>query len=332
MSIGTKSSFKVYNEFVQTGVTEVLMQAAVAMNSATNGAMRFTNVSRKGDYVYDSFYKSISGLVSRRIAEGTGSTSAVTDLPLEQAENVSVKLNRKIGPVANTLDSFKKIQQGPFDEDALNLVVGQQAGKAMQLDFLNTGLRSVTAALLNTAAVKYTVPSSGTLNTASLVSGLAKFGDAADDIVAWIMHSAVFFALVQNQITANIDGVSGAVVANGSPITLNRPVIVTDSSALFATSGSPLVTDYYTLGLTSGALTVEDSEETTIHTEMVTGLENLVVRMQGEFAFNVGVKGFAWDVTNGGKNPTNTAVATGTNWDKSVSDDKQVAGVVIQSR
>ena len=64
----------------------------------------------------------------------------------------------------------------------------------------------------------------------------------------------------------------------------------------------------------------------------VTGLENLVVRLQGEFAYNLGVKGFKWDTANGGANPSDAAVGTGTNWDAAVSSYKDYAGIVIQSR
>src|SRR3546814_2639504 len=49
------------------------------------------------------------------------------------------------------------------------------------------------AALANQSAVTYTVPTSGTMNTAGLVSGLSKFGDAANQVGAWVMHSKVFF-------------------------------------------------------------------------------------------------------------------------------------------
>lgn len=332
MATGTKADFKVYNEFIHTGLTETLQQAAAGIAAASNGALRMTAVSRRGDFVYESMFKSISGLISRRITEGTGSTSTVTDTALQQLEDVSVKINRKVGPVANTLDSFRKLGQTGVDENAMNLVLGQQTGVAMQVDMLNTALRATKAALNAQSAVKSTVASSGTLDTVSLVDGLAKFGDRADRIVAWVMHSKPYFDLTKSQIVANIDGVSNFVVANASPVTLNRPVVVTDSDALLAVSGSPAVTDYYTLGLTVGATTVEDSEEDLIYSEIVTGAENLIVRYQGEFAYNLGVKGFTWDVSNGGKNPTDTAIGTGSNWDVTASSYKDYAGILVQSR
>lgn len=335
MATGTKANMKVYNEYIHTGVTEVLTQVADAMNGASQGAIRMSSVSRRGDYVYESMFQVISGLVSRRVTTGTAATASAADTPLVQIENVSVKLNRKLGPVANTMDSLRKIGDQGVDEDAMNLVLGQQAGTAMSLDMLNSALRAGRAALNATGPAttnKYTITSSGTLTTAGLVNGLAKLGDRADRVVCWIMHSKPYYDLVNNQISANIDGVSNFNVATATPVTLNRPVVVTDSAALVGSSGSPATSDYYTLGLVPGALEVEDSEETFIHSDIVTGLENLVVRYQGEFAYNLGVKGATWDVGNGGENPSDTAVATSTNWDPVQSSYKDYAGVMVVSK
>lgn len=328
MATGTKSDFKIYNEQTHTALIETLTQASNAFNAASRGAIRLVTQYTKGDYDYESFFANIANVVSRRQTTGSGALAVVPDTPLTQGEMVGVKINRKIGPVGNTLDSFKKIQKGPFNEDALNFAVGVQSAKAMQVEMLNTALRAVCAALNNQTSVKYTVPSSGTLSTQGLVNGLAKFGDAADRIVCWVMHSKPFYDLVLNQIAANIDGVSNFNVASATPITLNRPVLVTDSPALIG--GSP--SDYYTLGLVASAVEVEDSEETTIKTELITGQENLIVRYQGEYAYNAALKGFTWDVTNGGANPSDAALGTGTNWDPVMSSLKDWAGVVIQSR
>ncbi len=118
-------------------------------------------------------------------------------------------------------------------------------------------------------------------------------------------------------------------VVQGSPVTLNRPVILTDSASL-QNSGSPNVN--YVCGLTADALMAVNTEEETIVSEIVTGLENLVVRLQGEYAYNVGLKGYKWDVSNGGANPTDANVGVGTNWDLVAADHKDTAGFVIQTR
>lgn len=335
MAIGTKANFKVYNEFVHAGLVETLTQNSDAFNAASRGAIVLSSVNRRGDFAYESFFANTANLVTRRITEGTGSTSTVEDLALSQDEHISVKINRKIGPVANTLDSFKKIQTGPYNENALNFAIGVQAAKAMQVDQVNSAIRALRAGLYNKSDAKFDVPSNGTLKTTSLVSGLSKRGDASDAVILWVMHSKAYFDLVQYQITPTNNGdlIANAAVVAGSPTTLGRPVLIIDSPALVSsTGGSNPVDEYYTLGLTANAGRVEDSEETTVVSEFVTGAENLMVRYQGEFAYNLALKGFKWDVQTGGKNPSDATVGTGSNWQVAMTSVKDWGGVAIKSR
>lgn len=119
----------------------------------------------------------------------------------------------------------------------------------------------------------------------------------------------------------------------GTPVTLNRPVLVTDDPSLVITtgSGSTAVTTYQTLGLTNSGIVIEDTEGEYVSFQEVLGLEQILRRMQGEYAYNLGLKGFTWDVANGGKNPVASALATASNWDTAYVSEKDRAGVVIVS-
>jgi hypothetical protein len=149
------------------------------------------------------------------------------------------------------------------------------------------------------------------------------------------MHSKNYFDLMKHQIgtSANGDIVSGVAVQGANPLTLNRPVIVTDSDALKVAggSGSGAYTDYHVLGLTANGIVVENSETERVVLDEVTGLENLVVRMQGEYAYNLGVKGYKYDTTVGA-NPSDANLGTSTTWDLAATSYKDVAGVIIQVR
>ena len=72
-------------------------------------------MSRKGDYSEQAFFQALAGLVSRRDTTSSGSAS---DQNLSQDEWVSVKLNRKIGPVLQAEDAFAKIMAETFAHDA----------------------------------------------------------------------------------------------------------------------------------------------------------------------------------------------------------------------
>lgn len=324
-----KGDLKYINPFIQTGITETLTQAAAGMFEASRGAMILRANYRPGDFETQSFFQNIAGLITRR---DPTSLAVAPDTKLVQGEFSRVKINRKIGPVAATRDSFRK---AGLSRNAMDLVVGQQAGVAMQVDMLNTGIRSLRAALSADPATYIDGGAAG-INTAGnngLIDALARRGDAAAGIICWVMHSTTFYKLVKEQIGANIGGVSGAVFADATPMTLGRPVLVTDSPDLVVANGIGAGIDaYYTLGLTAGALLMEETEGTEVVTQDITGQENLVIRIQGEYAENIGLKGYTWDTVNGGENPTNAALATGTNWDIAFADMKDRAGVVLRTR
>lgn len=330
MATGLPSDMSFQDPFIQSGYSDVIAQAVEKFNAGSNGTITLRTNRKPGDYDYAAFFKNAGGLVSR---QDQTSISAATAKKMTQDDIISVKVNRKIGPVEWTRSAFLK---PGLSMDAIRVAAGEQAAKDVLADMLNNAIRAGRAAIDNVADSTFTVGTNGTLTTSGLVSGLALMGDQASRVSAWVMHSKQFFDLVQHQIDPSNNGdiVANTTVVAGSPVTLGRPVIVTDSDALIVNSGTgtSAVTDYYTLGLTAGGLLVEDTEQEYITLDEVTGLEQIVMRMQGEFAYNLGVKGFQWDVANGGKNPTDAAVGTGTNWDKVYNDVKDLAGVVIQSR
>src|SRR4051812_40191847 len=106
MSTGKASDFKIYQPQFFGGMTEVLMQNADVFNGVSRNAIRLVPQKMIGDYEKESFFKELTNLVSRR---DTTSVSAATDQAMTQDEFVGVKLNRKIGPVAQTVDAWRKI-------------------------------------------------------------------------------------------------------------------------------------------------------------------------------------------------------------------------------
>jgi hypothetical protein len=323
---GKGSDFKIYDEYFRGRFNELIATNSSVFNAASNGAIRLTSKSERGNYAYESFFQNLtSSMVSRR---DLAVVSAQTDTPLIQEELISVKLNRKMVPVAQTRDAFRKIF-GNFSATEFSGLVAEQMANAAQLEMLNSALNGGIAALRGQSASYHFYNSLGVMDTTTLVDALAKMGDRADRIVCFVMHSKPYYDLVKQQIGLNITGVSNFAVAQATPVTLNRPVIVTDASGM-----RPLVSPdigYYTLALTKDALQVENSEEQDVVLQDVSGLEQLVVRIQGEYAYNLGVKGFKWDVSNGGANPTNATLMTGSNWDVAYGDVKDRAGVAIMT-
>ncbi len=324
MSTGTASGFKIYHEEYYSGMYEELAQNVNAFNAASQGGIQLVQADKRGDYEKASFIDHISTLVSRR---DTASVSVVTDIAMTQGNQISVKLNRKIGPVANTLDSWRKIGE---DAKTMSYLLGKMIAKQKMHNYLESCIRACEAALSGQSDLCYdaTSQSTKTMTATYLIEGINKLGDQASNIVCWVMHSKVYFDLMKQALSDKLYEEAGRVVYGGTPGTLGRPVVVTDCDALWVGADS-LSTTYQTLGLAVGGIVVTESEAEEIAFERITGLENLVYRLQGEYAFNVGIKGFAWDTTNGGANPTDNNLGLFSNWDLEFAQVKNCAGVRI---
>ena len=82
------------------------------------------------------------------------------------------------------------------------------------------------------------------------------------------------------------------------------------------------------LSLVEGAATVFDGSDVISKIETTNGNQRIETTMQVDYTFGLGLKGYAWDTTNGGKSPTDAELATGTNWDKVATDIKHTSGVL----
>lgn len=325
MAQTTYNDFQIYQEQFHTGLTEWLQQNSNVFNAASRNGMRFVTQNKIGEYEKEAFFESIASVVRRR---DPTSVATVTDKQLTEAEKVSVKINRGLGPVLSTKDAFRKIGMSP---EAFSLTLGRQFGPAVAVDYANTALIAAVAALRSQASVvrdESTATGAATLRHTYLASTLAKFGDAAGRIVCWVMHSKVYWDLVKQSITDNVFQIGGLSVREGRTETLGIPTVITDSSALTEASASGDST-YFILGLTENGVVITQSEESDIESDLVTGQENLAVRIQGEHAYNVGIKGFTWSTTGGGVNPTDAALGTVNNWSLVSHDVKLGAGVML---
>ncbi len=317
MAAGDKTDFVIYHEEFFGGYSEALEQNSNVFNAASANTIQMRPNRLKGDYEKESFIQNIGNLITRR---NTDVTTAAADLPMTQDEFIGVKVNRKIGPVANTLDSWRKIGADP---QTMSYTLGLQVGKAAAVDMCNTGIKALVAGLTGLGADALYDGTAGTPTHTGLVNILSKMGDAEGQVVAWVMHSKSFFDLMKQAITDKVFEVAGVTIYSGTVASLGRPSIVVDSPSLIAT-GTP--DQYNILGLTQGACVIDESETQEIVSDTVTGLENLVLRVQGEYAYNLKIKGMKWDVTNGGANPDDTALALSTNWDSVLAAANGIKG------
>jgi hypothetical protein len=193
----------IYPELVHGGLVETLVQNTDAFNAASGNTIRLVTARRRGDFAQESFIKNVNNLIN----------------PVPMDEFVSVKVNRRIGPIDQTLDSFRKLGEDT-DLEILSRKIGVQIAKGIQVDQLEAGLTSLVAAISAQGALTVAPSPQATLGTNVLVDGLAAFGDAGSRIKLWVMHSKAYYDLVKDQIALNIDGISNFNVANAAPVTL----------------------------------------------------------------------------------------------------------------
>ena len=315
MAVGTQGDFVIYEDEFFEGAYETIQQNIEAFNGASNGCIQLIPDIHRGDWRKRSFFQVVSGgLVSRR---DPTVTTTVDSAAMTQDDAAEPKLSRRIGPVENTLSSWKKIGS---DEKEFSFILGQQAGPEIFQDHLNTALMGVESALDGVAALEND-DSAATITTTGLIDSRFLFGDKAGKVKLWVMHSKVYADLVKEQVALKIVNVSDVNIYQGIPITLGIPVLVTDSSSLIV---SGTANTYITLGLVPGAVTVRESEEKTMVSELVTGSENITYRIQGEYAVTLGVLGF--DFT-GSANPADAAIGSSANWSQVATSVKSCAGV-----
>lgn len=336
MAITTKGDFQIYQDGFQTGMLEALEQEVSVLN-ATSSILVVTGNTR-GEYEESAFFQNIDGLVSDR---DPTSTSSVTPSGLTQDQIKDILCNYKVGPSATTMDAFRKINESP---EVFSFLLGRMAGAQLAEKFLNGGLGALVAAMstetgmifdtrgtfdsLNPKADKTSI----SLRNLNKVLGL--MGDKRSRVRMWVMGSAPFTELVDNQIVEKLGEVSGAIIYGGNPGTYGLPAYVTDSPALTFTQdvradGAGTAVDverHRILGLTEQAMVIQENNYFDLVTERKTGGENLTIQYQGEGSYLIRLKGFSF---GGSNSPTDGELATDTNWTYKFQSVKAGPGVML---
>jgi hypothetical protein len=317
------SDFAVFSEWAYETMTETVAQEVDKFNAASGGTITLVTAPITGDYSDTAFYKKINGLVRRRNPYGTG---AITNKVLEHLTDTMVKVAAGAGPVDIKPSMFRWIQKNP--EEA-GVVLGEQLAGDMLADMLNTAVLGGYAAMVQNTDILYdaTGDTPDTLTYSAMNKAEAKMGDRSQDIAAWVTHSLPFHNLIGGNL-ANAERLFTYETVSVLADYKGRPFIITDSPSLIDTTPNP--DTYHLLGLVPNALSVEQNADYDSNVENSNGDENIERTWQAEWSYNLGVKGYAWDKTNGGKAPTDAAIATSTNWDKYASSDKDGPGVILK--
>ncbi len=321
------NNFKVFNDFAQGSATEVLAHNVELFNAATKGGILLQAARNAGDFSDKTMWAKLSGLVRRRNPYGSG---AVTPLALSQLQDTSVKVAAGTPPVSLDPGMFEWILKNPKEG---GVVYGQQLAEERMADMVDVAIAALIASLVN-EGTNYYATLGATATYAGLNLAAGKFGDRSQSLACWVAHSKVLTDIWAANI-ANTASLFNFGTINVRTDPFGRPIIITDAQSLVDSNGAgtgPDVASYRTLGLVPGAALIEDNGDYTSNLETKNGDENILRTVQSEWSYNVSVKGFAWDKSNGGKAPTTAALGTGTNWDAFATSPKDLAGVIYETK
>lgn len=314
------SQMQVFNEYFMGPTIETLGQMIEKFNGASNGAIQLSLSGFDGDFLQEAIFASVHS--SQRRVDRYAPQAAASSTDLTQIRNDGVKIGGGFGPIRYEPSQMTWLQQ-PTQRGIE--VASRNFAEALLRDQLNTAISALVAAIGNQASVTVDITAGtnavltyGTINTAH-----SRFGDRSNDIVANVMTGSMYHKLVGQNLTnaAQLFQFGAVTVVD----ILGKAVVVTDAPAL-ATAGSPGVDRI--LGLTNGAAVVYDAGDVISNIETTNGQTRIETTMQVDYSFGLRLKGYTWDVTNGGKSPTDAEIATGTNWDLTATDIKNTAGVI----
>ena len=312
------SQMQVFNQYIMPATIESLAQMVEKFNAASNGAIRLTTEGFDGDFLQESFFAAIHS--AQRRVNRYGAQASATPTDLTQLKLSAVKVAGGFGPVRFEPSQLTWLNK-PTAEGIE--VASRNFAEALLADQLNTAIAALCAAIGNQAAATNDVSATAGISYSAINAAHAKFGDASGQLAAQVMTGQVYHRLVGQNLT-NAVNLFDARSVNVVDI-LGKAVIITDAPSLYV-AGTP--NKQKVLSLVDGAATVFDGSDIISNIQTSNGQTRIETTMQIDYSFGLSIKGYTWDEANGGKSPTDAALATGSNWDRVATSIKATAGVI----
>lgn len=316
------ANMQVYDEQIRLRTIELLGQDTQKFNAASGGTIVLDMSRWSGNYTRESFYNSLAS-AQRRVDRFAANASAGSTA-LSESEVVGVKVAGGFGPVVFEPSQLTWLASSP--EEAIN-VIAQGFADALLADQLNTVVGCAVAAIENIPALVNDVSAltagAGALTQSVLNGSHAKFSDRSMMLRADIMTGTAYHKLIEKGLE------NGERLFESSNVTvqsiLGKIFVVSDIPALTET-GTPNKTKV--LSLVAGGAVVDNASDIVTNLDTANGNNRIETTWQADYSFGVRLKGYAWDVANGGASPDDAALFTGTNWDNVMGDVKHTAGTL----
>ncbi|AQN31843.1 putative major capsid protein [Escherichia phage L_AB-2017] len=312
------SDMKVYNDDIVGTTIELLGQKTDQFNAASGGAIVLSTASWRGDFSRESFFNQIAS--AKRRVDRYAAIESQAATALTQGEHVGVKVAGGFGPVL-----FEPAQMTWLNEDPASAIraISEGFSDALLADQLNTAVGAAVAAVSGQAALVNDVSTTVGLSLNVLNNSHAKFGDQSQLLITDIMTGAAYHTLVDKALTnANQLFVAGNVMVVD---VLGKRYVISDIPALYE-AGTPNKTKV--LSVVANGIIVDNASDIISNIDTSNGNTRIQTTWQADYSFGLKLKGYSWDVANGGKSPLDAELFTATNWDKAVAENKHTLGTL----
>lgn len=311
-------NMQVYNDEIIGNTIELLGQKTDVFNQASGGTIVLSTAGWEGNYSKESFFAQLAGAQRRVDRYAANGAQAATDL--SQSEMVGVKVAGGFGPVLFEPSQLTWLQRNPGEAIT---AISTGFADALLADQLNTAVGSAVAAVENVAALVNDVSGTGAITQNAINGSHAKFGDMSSMLRADVMTGSVYHRLVDQAIT------NGNELFQSSNVLvvdiLGKVVVVSDIPALLE-AGAP--NKDKVLSVTTGGIIVDNTSDIVSNLDTTNGKERIETTWQSDYTFGLKLKGYSWDVANGGASPVDSELFTGSNWDKNVTENKHTLGTL----
>lgn len=312
------SNMQVYNEEIQATTIELLAQNLNVFNQSSGGAIVLDSGNFMGDFSKESFFQTIASAQRRTDRYAANGAQAATDMV--QSEDVGVKVAGGFGPILFEPSQMSYLAQSP---EAAITAISQGFADALLADQLNTAVGAAVAAIENNASLVNDVSATAGMSQQALNGSHYKFGDQAGMLTTDVIHSTGALSLTDKAL-ANGERLFQS--SNVQVISiLGKILVIADIPSLYE-AGVPNKTK--ALSVVNRGIIVDNVSDIITNMESSNGKERIETTWQADYTFGVKLKGYAWDVTNGGASPTDAELFTGSNWDQSATDVKHTCGTL----
>ncbi len=312
------SNMHVYDEAIKRTTIALVAQNIDVFNSKSGGALVLSTEGFDGDFLKESKFAGLAGAfydVDRYAVPET-----VAGLDLSELQKVSVKT---AGGARVNLTPSDFTWMGTQEKKAV-LAISTGLSNGILADQLNKALLTATAAISNNTDAFMDVSATTGLTHSAINQANGLFGDRAPALSTIFVSGAGRTKLIEGNL-----GNAETLFTAGNVTILNvlgQIVVVTDCPSFYE-AGSPNVGK--ALILQNQGVVVGNTTDIITNMDKPNGQAPMQGSYQIDYAFSIGLKGYAWDIANGGKSPITAELGTGSNWDQFEASVKDTAGVVL---